>query len=613
MELEGSRSVRLSTCLDIAQSTSTVTTVAVTTSTVYSMITATVSSRWPTQTITSTSTTTRIAVTIISTVTTTITTTRTVEQTTTIIPTSTSTITTTSFWAGQPPGPQVTERKLVRRQAGIPAQCSCFLTSTFAFTIPFLPTFTTSTISSTTTRTSTIRTTTTLYPKFTTTRTITVLSTSTRFSTVIRTATASGVITNTVAITGSANVVTHTTTVFSPSPSPNATCGNSGINVAMYNDPYPIHGNQPSPDFEPADFASLAPYNRTTADIVGFSSSSGYHPHGLVPLQSDNRYVLDYHGYIYIPKTTTYTFELSAVNDIACMWIGNNAISGYTKANANTCAEYNYAGQGTGYNSFQADLSGGSYLPLRIIFENNSGSATLVLVVRDGDGTYYVDIESMDSSPYLILFSCDGFAPKFNTISPVPDTSCSNAGLEVAIYNNSYPGTTDHRPDYDFQFFKTDTPIDQKVTSELGFTVYETANPLGFTPYNELFALNFRGWFYAPKSSNYTFNLFNVDDYACLWTGSKAVVGFTAANNDTCAQYGAAQGHYVTYITAGSYLAFRLMYGNGGSVGAFNLTITDIYNTVYVQNGVPSPFWVKESCDGTRAAYPYPDPFGSEH
>ncbi|KAF3116091.1 hypothetical protein TWF103_009321 [Orbilia oligospora] len=141
---------------------------------------------------------------------------------------------------------------------------------------------------------------------------------------------------------------TLTTVIITPSPLPDTSCGNSGVNVWLYNSPF--SSGTPNTDFEPSVLTNLAPYGTTITHMIGFSSAIGSHLHSLTVKSSTNQYVIDYHGCMYLPKTTNYIFELSDVDDIACLWVRSHAKSGYTRRNANICAEYDYAplGGGTG-------------------------------------------------------------------------------------------------------------------------------------------------------------------------------------------------------------------------------------------------------------------------
>ncbi|KAF3290357.1 hypothetical protein EYR41_011888 [Orbilia oligospora] len=185
-------------------------------STISTTLTIAISSRFPTRTKTVVVTsTTVVGTTETSLLRTVVLATVTVETTVTRTPTTTLTFATTSYETGAPPPP-------------------AFLPPKFAVSIP-LPIITTTTIVSTVTRTSSLRTTTTVFP----------LSDNRR--------------------------ATFTTVIITPSPLPDTSCGNSGVNVWLYNSPF--SSGPPNTNFEPSVLTNLAPYGTTIAHMIGFSSA----------------------------------------------------------------------------------------------------------------------------------------------------------------------------------------------------------------------------------------------------------------------------------------------------------------------------------------------------
>lgn len=80
-----------------------------------------------------------------------------------------------------------------------------------------------------------------------------------------------------------------------------------------------------------------------------------------------------YTGYFLAPATTTYTFYLSS-DDAGYMWIGPNAATGYTTANANL---KNPGLHGMVEVNNTIDMVAGSYYPIRVQFGNNGGGGGL--------------------------------------------------------------------------------------------------------------------------------------------------------------------------------------------------------------------------------------------
>ncbi|KAK6499949.1 hypothetical protein TWF481_010305 [Arthrobotrys musiformis] len=200
-----------------------------------------------------------------------------------------------------------------------------------------------------------------------------------------------------------------------------------------------------------------------------------------------------------------------------------------------------------------------------------------------------------------------------------PDTSCGSAGLEVAIFNNPYVSATTGYPEFSPEHFKNVAPYDTDKTDAVGInSAAEMNNPHGFTPATaSIYVLNYRGFFYSPNTTTYTFRLSNADDYAGFWTGSKAQTGWTRANEDGESTYRAPANPPIVAqiqlaLTAGEYTPLRLIFANRGGTGKYTFEVFDSAGFNYVEYGAASPFLVSYSCLNPSEAPAYADPFGGE-
>ncbi|KAH0336202.1 glycoside hydrolase, partial [Aureobasidium melanogenum] len=204
--------------------------------------------------------------------------------------------------------------------------------------------------------------------------------------------------------------------------------------------------------------------------------------------------------------------------------------------------------------------------------------------------------------------------------SPLPDTSCSNAGLQFAYY----PGLASTQWDYhsanyglDAENYKTVTPNYTGVTNAIGgfawntyhqsSTIYGSSRPFD----HEKMVLNHRGYFFAPTSGDYTFSIPTVDDAAFFWLGDVAYSGFNEFNYLLLDNQADGTQNATVTLTAGSYYPIRLIYGNvGGGPGSLYFQITQGSKVAVDWSSTVSPYFVQYSCDGTTApAYPA---FGQE-
>jgi hypothetical protein len=80
-------------------------------------------------------------------------------------------------------------------------------------------------------------------------------------------------------------------------------------------------------------------------------------------------------GYFLAPTTETYTF-FTSTDDASYMWIGPNAIEGYTHTNA---VVQNGGLHGVAEQSGTISLTQNIYYPIRIMFGNNTGPGTMVV------------------------------------------------------------------------------------------------------------------------------------------------------------------------------------------------------------------------------------------
>jgi hypothetical protein len=118
----------------------------------------------------------------------------------------------------------------------------------------------------------------------------------------------------------------------------------------------------------------------TTTSINSFTSSA------------DN-YSWMWLGYFLAPTTGTYTFY-TASDDASHLWIGPNALSGYTTANATVI---NGGPHGVIEASGTTNLTGGLLYPMRIMFGEQGGGDIMtvsfagpnIVKTTNGSGYYY--------------------------------------------------------------------------------------------------------------------------------------------------------------------------------------------------------------------------------
>ncbi|KAK6541332.1 hypothetical protein TWF694_007151 [Orbilia ellipsospora] len=127
--------------------------------------------------------------------------------------------------------------------------------------------------------------------------------------------------------------------------------------------------------------------------------------------------------------------------------------------------------------------------------------------------------------------------------------------------------------------------------------------------------MQYRGYFYTPITSQYTFNFTKINAIAILGTGSKAVSGWTRANEDDEEYYvtttGVGSFIFNTTIQAGTYLSSRVQHSDAAFNGAsLMVNIYDSSGNYCVVDETPSNYFLHSSC-GSNVASEFPA-WGSE-
>ncbi|KAF3174520.1 hypothetical protein TWF751_004788 [Orbilia oligospora] len=382
-----------------------------------------------------------------------------------------------------------------------------------------------------------------------------------------------------------------------PSSKPDTSCGNAGLEVAIFNNPFLNQQEVPNKGFNVDYFTSAVPYDDTAADYIGWNgalSATKYShlytknpPHGFTAKQTHMdgpTFALIYRGYFYAPRTQEYTFFTYDVDDKFYYWLGDNVFD-WSESN------HNYRN-----NRVNVRIEGGTYYPIRILYGNGGGGGEFHLDITGADGVDYV--KATRPSDYLISRSCDGKAkrfPSWNTseygsgitgATKRPDISCGNvAGMLFVAFENIWPNqhSNNRIPGFNPNYYKTcKKAFAQGTTKMIGMKGTSGLNPYGlWAPQNipsvPLMVMH-RGFFYVPKDGYYTFHIAGIKDGGWMWFGQKAYTTWSASNYDC-----------------------RIMIADGGEGGTFNLEVFDNKGNFYVQKFIPTDFLVHTPCDKSAA------------
>ncbi|GAB7350070.1 hypothetical protein MBLNU459_g0739t1 [Dothideomycetes sp. NU459] len=207
-------------------------------------------------------------------------------------------------------------------------------------------------------------------------------------------------------------------------------------------------------------------------------------------------------------------------------------------------------------------------------------------------------------------------------IYPTPATTCGNAGIAFAGYNNQQAGgqATYGYPAYLPQAYKTITPLATGVTNYIAESndASGTTTLYGYSGVSaQTLVLDHTFYIFARQTGYYSFNIPYTDDIQFVWIGAKALTGWTRNNADII-QFWSSQIATQTpqtlayYLTVGSYLPVRVQWANGGGAGdlRFNLYAPDgsalLQSNAGTSTGSSSVDVVQFPCDSSLGA-DFPD------
>jgi len=104
----------------------------------------------------------------------------------------------------------------------------------------------------------------------------------------------------------------------------------------MHHNPVGPATNTDYPGFSPTYYKTSSPISHGSTSFLG---SMGFSPSRLVSIYGSPSFNSEYFaveqvGYIHAPQTGTYTFSLYNVDDVAMLWTGDTAYSGWNNDNS---------------------------------------------------------------------------------------------------------------------------------------------------------------------------------------------------------------------------------------------------------------------------------------
>ncbi|KAG9950296.1 concanavalin A-like lectin/glucanase, partial [Aureobasidium melanogenum] len=191
-------------------------------------------------------------------------------------------------------------------------------------------------------------------------------------------------------VTATPRVAGATTTVTVVYPTPVTTCGNQGINFAAYTNKY--SGGQATygyPSFIPETYKKVTPYFSDVTTYIAESNDQWgdwINVYGYYPVDGSNL-VLDHTFYLFASQTGYYSLNIPYTDDIQFVWIGANAVSGWTRANADITQFWSSQIATQTPQTLAYYLTVGQYLPIKVMWANGGGQGDLRFNIYAPDGS----------------------------------------------------------------------------------------------------------------------------------------------------------------------------------------------------------------------------------
>ncbi|KAJ4024721.1 hypothetical protein NW752_003268 [Fusarium irregulare] len=199
------------------------------------------------------------------------------------------------------------------------------------------------------------------------------------------------------------------TTGVAACPTP-VSCDNLGFDWAYYSNPAQNTDTTYS-SFVPQSFKQVNPvYVGTTRQIGGLYQPGNGAQAGPIYGSSDldlDYFALNHHAYLYTCDAGRYKFDIPYANDALYLWFGAKAYAGWSSGNADAKALYNQPDHIAGSASYEVDLPGGVYIPLRFVYGQAQYGGGFTFTITSPSGQVLVG-NDVTSSPYVVRYSCDG-------------------------------------------------------------------------------------------------------------------------------------------------------------------------------------------------------------
>ncbi|KAG9665177.1 hypothetical protein KCU64_g169, partial [Aureobasidium melanogenum] len=197
-------------------------------------------------------------------------------------------------------------------------------------------------------------------------------------------------------------------------PTPITTCGNKGAAVGFYSNPVP---GQQSVSQYPAFKPEVMKTSTPSAQATGISYIGEYYDGGYFGASVYGNYewastlatlALNHVFYVFAGHGTGYYYiNLPQADDVALLWVGPNALSGYTRANAQLIQTWSAPAPAT----LGFFLTANTYTPIRLWYANGGGQGGFQFTMTAPDGATILQTTPNSNAGVMnadiVMFPCD--------------------------------------------------------------------------------------------------------------------------------------------------------------------------------------------------------------
>jgi hypothetical protein len=159
----------------------------------------------------------------------------------------------------------------------------------------------------------------------------------------------------------------------------------------------------PFAEYDPTVFKSEKPEEEGLTNTLLITSNTNLYGQAV----NINLASVIHQGFLLAPETGNYTFIFGQADDIVLVWLGENAFSGWTRANADI--ERTYIPPPGDETQTTRHLEQGTYYPVRVAWGDKGGSTALSVKIVAPNGT---ELTGQDGG-YFRTEACDGSYGKF--------------------------------------------------------------------------------------------------------------------------------------------------------------------------------------------------------